>query len=47
MNPGSLLRFIYLGGVTGEDQNTYCPSFGKAVVVRRSEEVSKKMFIKK
>ena len=41
------LRFIYLGGVTGEDQNTYCPSCGKAVVVRRSEEVSEKMFIKK
>ena len=41
------LRYIYLGGVTGEDQNTYCPSCGKVVIVRRSEEVTEKVFIKK
>lgn len=41
------LRYVYLGGVTGVDQDTRCPECGAVVVSRRSEESSEKIFIKK
>lgn len=41
------LRYVYLGGVTGEGQDTLCPSCGALVVSRRSEETTEKIFIKK
>jgi pyruvate formate lyase activating enzyme len=41
------LRFVYLGGVTGEGQDTLCPKCGTVVVSRRSEEANEKVFVKK
>ena len=41
------LRYVYLGGVTGEDQDTRCPECGQVVVSRKAEEASEKIFVKK
>jgi pyruvate formate lyase activating enzyme len=41
------LRYVYLGGVTGEDQDTRCPECGAVVVSRKAEEASEKIFVKK
>jgi pyruvate formate lyase activating enzyme len=41
------MRFVYLGGVTGADQDTICPSCGTTVVRRHSEEAEEKVFIRK
>ncbi len=41
------LRFVYLGGVTGEDQDTRCPSCRKVVISRKAEEAIEKVFVKK
>ena len=41
------LRFVYYGGVTGEEQDTHCPTCGTVVVSRRAEEAKEKIFVKK
>jgi len=41
------LEFVYLGGVTGGDQDTRCPSCGALVISRASEEATEKIFVKK
>jgi pyruvate formate lyase activating enzyme len=41
------LRYVYLGGVVGEDQDTHCPACGKVVVSRKAEESNEKVFVKK
>ncbi|MGD0817121.1 MAG: AmmeMemoRadiSam system radical SAM enzyme [Methanomassiliicoccales archaeon] len=41
------LRFVYLGGVMGEDQDTYCPACGKVVILRKAEEAREKIFVRK
>ena len=41
------LRFVYLGGVMGEDQDTRCTKCGSVVISRRAEEPGEKIFVKK
>jgi pyruvate formate lyase activating enzyme len=41
------LRFVYLGGVIGEDQDTHCPACGKVVVSRKAEEPTERVFVRK
>jgi pyruvate formate lyase activating enzyme len=41
------LRFIYLGGVTGEDQDTRCPKCGSTVVSRTAVEANERIFVRK
>lgn len=41
------LRYVYLGGVIGEDQDTRCPACGQVVVTRRAEEANERVFVKK
>jgi hypothetical protein len=41
------LRYVYLGGVIGEDQDTHCPACGKVVISRKAEESNEKVFVKK
>jgi pyruvate formate lyase activating enzyme len=44
---GQGVRFVYLGGVTGEDQDTRCPRCGSVVISRRAEEPGERIFIKR
>ncbi len=41
------VRFVYLGGVTGEDQDTRCPRCGSVVISRRAEESGERIFVKR
>jgi pyruvate formate lyase activating enzyme len=41
------LKYVYLGGITGEGQDTRCPSCGAVVISRSSEESSEKVFVRK
>jgi pyruvate formate lyase activating enzyme len=41
------LRYVYLGGVTGEDQDTRCPKCGTVVVSRTAVETNERIFVKK
>jgi pyruvate formate lyase activating enzyme len=41
------LRYVYMGGVIGEDQDTRCPACGVVVISRRAEEANEKVFVKK
>jgi pyruvate formate lyase activating enzyme len=41
------LRYVYLGGVVGADQDTRCPACGEVVISRRAEEANEKVFVRK